>query len=92
MMMVMLMVMVMMVVMVVMMMMVMVMMVTMHIQVVRLSASDFTVGYHWDPVRQVKRYWLCKLHWRATLRHLHMVLFVHLYNLWRSYFLCYDQT
>ena len=21
---------------------------------VRLSASDFTVGYHWDPVRQVK--------------------------------------
>ena len=26
---------------------------TMEPQVVRLSASDFTVGYHWDPVRQV---------------------------------------
>ena len=69
-------VMVMMVVMMMVMMMVMVlmmMMVTMNFQVVRLSASDFTVGYHWDPVRQVKRYWLCKLHWRAALRHLHFL-------------------
>ena len=41
-----------------------------NVQVVRLSASDFTVGYHWDPVRQVKTLYI-KIRHHHHHRHRH---------------------